>query len=84
MLVVGCGNSELSAQMYDDGVTGVTNIDFSRVCVREMLHKHLRARPLMKWQVMDMTAMTVRGAYSEAVQGSTGQYMRCFSSTCRS
>ena len=30
VLVVGCGNSELSAQMYDDGFTDITNIDFSK------------------------------------------------------
>jgi hypothetical protein len=30
LLVVGCGNSELSAQLYDDGFESVTNVDFSR------------------------------------------------------
>ena len=30
VLVVGCGNSELSAQMYDDGFVDITNIDFSK------------------------------------------------------
>ena len=31
LLVVGCGNSELSAQLYDDGFTNIVNIDFSKV-----------------------------------------------------
>ena len=31
ILQVGCGNSELSAQMYDDGFRNMTNIDFSKV-----------------------------------------------------
>ena len=30
LLVVGCGNSELSAQLYDDGFQDITNIDFSK------------------------------------------------------
>ena len=30
LLVVGCGNSELSAQLYDDGFENVTNVDFSK------------------------------------------------------
>jgi hypothetical protein len=33
VLVVGCGNSELSAQMYDDGFVDITNIDFSKARV---------------------------------------------------
>ena len=40
---------------YDDGCTGVTNIDFSKGVIKEMMLKNLRQRPLMKWQVMDMT-----------------------------
>ncbi|GMH41376.1 hypothetical protein BSKO_09286 [Bryopsis sp. KO-2023] len=55
VLVVGCGNSEMSAEMYDDGVQEITNIDFSKVVVREMLLKNVRERPKMKWLVMDMT-----------------------------
>lgn len=31
VLMVGCGNSELSANMYDDGFENITNIDFSKV-----------------------------------------------------
>lgn len=40
---------------YDEGCTGITNIDFSQLVIREMMLKNLRKRPLMKWQVMDMT-----------------------------
>jgi hypothetical protein len=40
---------------YDDGCTGITNIDFSKGVIKEMMLKNLRKRPLMKWQVMDMT-----------------------------
>eukprot|EP00884_Botryococcus_braunii_P023150 jgi/Botrbrau1/9519/Bobra.0211s0010.1 len=57
VLVVGCGNSELSAQMYDDGCTDITNIDFSPGVIRDMMVKHIRARPSMRWLVMDMTQM---------------------------
>jgi SAM-dependent methyltransferase len=57
LLVVGCGNSELSAQLYDDGFEDVLNVDFSRVCIAEMLRKHARSRPRMRWQVQDATAL---------------------------
>lgn len=59
ILVAGCGNSELSALIYDEGCTRITNIDFSKVCIIEMLKKNVRARPKMRWQVMDMTKMQV-------------------------
>lgn len=42
-------------QRYDDGVQELTNIDFSKVVIREMLMKNVRTRPKMKWLVMDMT-----------------------------
>ena len=29
VLVVGCGNSEISADLYDDGFPSITNLDFS-------------------------------------------------------
>ncbi|KAJ7286625.1 hypothetical protein O6H91_Y326900 [Diphasiastrum complanatum] len=57
MLVPACGNSELSANIYDAGFKNITNIDFSRKVVAEMLRKHVRKRPFMRWLVMDMTRM---------------------------
>lgn len=44
---------------YDDGIEDITNIDFVKSVVTAMLRRNLRARPRMKWQVMDMTAMKV-------------------------
>ncbi|KAK9819283.1 hypothetical protein WJX74_000127 [Apatococcus lobatus] len=56
VLMAGCGNSDLSANLYDAGCQNITNIDFSKICIREMMTKNLRHRPHMKWLVMDMTA----------------------------
>jgi len=50
---IGCGNSTLSADMYDAGFKTVTNVDFSQVVITEMKRKNA-TRPLMKWIVMDM------------------------------
>jgi len=58
MLVPGCGNSDLSSLMYDDGCVNITNVDFSKVAIKHMLTSNLRARPKMKWAVMDMTKTT--------------------------
>ena len=57
ILVVGCGNSELSAELYDDGFKQITNVDFSPLVIQEMTSKHGVARPTMQWVVGDMTAM---------------------------
>ena len=55
ILMLGCGNSELSAQMYDAGCEEITNVDFCPAVIREMLGKNLRKRPKMTWVVADIT-----------------------------
>ncbi|CAM9705323.1 unnamed protein product [Chrysoparadoxa australica] len=57
VLVVGCGNSDFSAHLYEDGYFAVTNIDFSEVVIEEMEQKHRLSHPQMLWKVMDMTDM---------------------------
>ena len=44
---------------YDHACQDITNIDFSRTVIKEMMLKHLRQRPKMKWLVQDMTATKV-------------------------
>ncbi|XP_024382645.1 uncharacterized protein [Physcomitrium patens] len=57
ILVPGCGNSRLSAAMYDAGFQKIVNVDFNKRVITEMLRLNVRARPLMRWQVMDITKM---------------------------
>ncbi|WCJ33167.1 eEF1A lysine and N-terminal methyltransferase [Euphorbia peplus] len=57
ILVPGCGNSRLSEHLYDSGFKDITNIDFSKVVISDMLTRNVRERPGMRWRVMDMTAM---------------------------
>lgn len=57
ILVPGCGNSRLSEHLYDAGFKGITNIDFSKVVISDMLRRNVRERPGMRWRVMDMTSM---------------------------
>ncbi|XP_031263405.1 eEF1A lysine and N-terminal methyltransferase-like [Pistacia vera] len=57
ILVPGCGNSRLSEHLYDAGFHGITNIDFSKVVISDMLRRNVRDRPDMRWRVMDMTNM---------------------------
>jgi SAM-dependent methyltransferase len=55
ILILGCGNSSLSADLYDEGFTNITNIDFSSVVIDRMRARNSENRPQMKWDVMDMT-----------------------------
>lgn len=59
ILVPGCGNSKLSEHLYDWGFRNITNVDFSKVVISNMLRRNVRERPEMKWRVMDMTSMQV-------------------------
>lgn len=72
ILVPGCGSSVLSEELYDAGFRRITNVDFSRVVVADMLRRHARARPEMRWRVMDMTEMQVRPAKSTVSRGIMG------------
>ncbi|KAK1928594.1 Methyltransferase-like protein 13 [Phytophthora citrophthora] len=53
VLVVGCGNSALSADLAADGFSSLLSVDFSERVIDEMRRKH----PALQWQVMDMTDM---------------------------
>merc|ERR1711934_407915 len=56
ILVIGCGNSSLSRDMYDDGYENITNIDFSINAIQSMQVKNNTR--LMDWHhcdVMDMS-----------------------------
>ncbi|KAJ3675714.1 hypothetical protein LUZ60_004756 [Juncus effusus] len=57
ILVPGCGSSRLSEFVYDSGFKHVTNVDFSKVVVSDMLRRYVRSRPEMKWRIMDMTEL---------------------------
>uniref|UniRef100_A0A1B0DBE5 Methyltransferase domain-containing protein n=1 Tax=Phlebotomus papatasi TaxID=29031 RepID=A0A1B0DBE5_PHLPP len=58
VLMVGCGNSSLSASLYDVGIRKVTNIDISEVVIKQMKNLHRSQRPDMEFLQMDATQMT--------------------------
>jgi len=54
---VGCGNSKLSADLYDVGYRQSTSIDVSEVVVRQMRSQNGRERPDLRFEVADATQM---------------------------
>ena len=57
ILILGCGNAEFSADLYDEGYHNIVNVDISSVVVAQMHEKHKEDRPKMHWVVMDITEM---------------------------
>lgn len=57
ILVVGCGNSKLSEQMYDDGYRTIVNIDISQTVIDQMKETYDKKGKKMEWVAMDATNM---------------------------
>ena len=52
VLVLGCGTSRLSESLYNDGITRITNIDYSEICINQMREKYSNFAE-MKFLTMD-------------------------------
>ncbi|XP_029002607.1 eEF1A lysine and N-terminal methyltransferase [Betta splendens] len=66
VLVVGCGNSELSEQLYDVGYKHLTNIDISETVVTHMNQRNVERRPGLTFQQMDATKTPFEDASYQA------------------
>ncbi|XP_071394923.1 EEF1A lysine methyltransferase 4, partial [Centroberyx affinis] len=66
ILVLGCGNSAMSGQMYSAGYRSITNIDYSAVCISTMSARHSDC-PGMSWQQMDMRQLSFPDASFDVV-----------------
>lgn len=68
VLVVGCGNSELSEQMYDLGMCeDIVNIDISDAVIRQMRERSASTRPKMSYLLMDMLQMDFPDGHFQVV-----------------
>lgn len=67
VLVIGCGNSELSEQLYDVGYQDIVNIDISEVVIKQMKERNANRRPQMSFLKMDMTQMEFPDASFQVV-----------------
>jgi len=56
ILIPGCGNSSLGADLYDDGFVNITNIDVSAVVINYMSTRYA-SREEMEFTVMNATKM---------------------------
>ncbi|XP_068455459.1 EEF1A lysine methyltransferase 4 [Clinocottus analis] len=66
ILILGCGNSSMSGDMYRAGYRSVTNIDYSSVCIRAMRARHAGC-PGMTWHQMDARRLSFPDASFDVV-----------------
>mmetsp|Transcript_87985 Transcript_87985/g.247237 ORF Transcript_87985/g.247237 Transcript_87985/m.247237 type:complete len:381 (-) Transcript_87985:7-1149(-) len=66
ILVLGCGNSNMSASMYREGYRHITNVDVSEAVVEQMRERYGRMEG-MTWQTMDASALEFPDASFDAV-----------------
>jgi len=57
ILVLGCGNSNMSALMYSEGFHHISNVDVADAVIEQMKTRYGHLRE-MSWQTMDATALT--------------------------
>ncbi|XP_034265708.1 eEF1A lysine and N-terminal methyltransferase isoform X3 [Pantherophis guttatus] len=57
ILVVGCGNSELSEHLYDEGYHDIISVDINERVVKQMQERSMQLRPKMTYMVMDVLQM---------------------------
>lgn len=68
LLVIGCGNSDFSTQLYlEGGYHSVVNVDFSAPVIAEMQAKTAALCPGMQWIVQDVTALQMEAQAVDAV-----------------
>lgn len=77
ILILGCGNAELSEEMYQDGYENIENIDISAVVIEQMTARNLD-KPKMKWSVMDVRDLKFQSnSFDLAIDKSTIDALLC-------
>ncbi|KAJ8388464.1 hypothetical protein AAFF_G00133400 [Aldrovandia affinis] len=72
VLVVGCGNSELSERLYDVGYRQLTNIDISETVVAHMNQRNAERRPGLAFLQADATQTSFEsGSFQAALDKGT-------------
>ena len=49
ILNIGCGNSKLAEEMYEDGYTSITSVDISDIVIEQMQEYYREKVPALKF-----------------------------------
>lgn len=66
ILNIGCGNGQLTEEMYDSGYTNIWNMDISQVVIEQMLERN-HHRPGMRWEIGDVFDMNYENEFFDVV-----------------
>ncbi|KAF3699290.1 Endothelin-converting enzyme 2 [Channa argus] len=66
ILILGCGNSSMSNDMYTAGYHSITNIDYSTVCINKMRARYSDC-PGMTWHQMDVRKLSFPDASFDVI-----------------
>ena len=66
ILMLGCGNSELSEQMYMSGYRNIFNMDISSVVIKQMSIRNADKKE-MRWEVMDARKLEYADEFFDVV-----------------
>jgi len=70
--MLGCGNSRLSEDMWEDGYQKIVNVDYSGILIEQMKKRHSILRPEMEWHEMDVRNLTFEnGTFDVAIDKGT-------------
>ncbi|KJA28183.1 hypothetical protein HYPSUDRAFT_156631 [Hypholoma sublateritium FD-334 SS-4] len=59
ILMLGCGNSRLSEDLWEDGYRNIVNTDYSGILIEQMKNRHSVVRPEMEWHEMDVRDLSL-------------------------
>jgi ubiquinone/menaquinone biosynthesis C-methylase UbiE len=66
ILIIGCGNSRLSEELYMEGYKNIMNIDYSETCIRQMEERY-SDYPEMKFMSMDCRDLSFQNSTFDIV-----------------
>mmetsp|Transcript_28492 Transcript_28492/g.37261 ORF Transcript_28492/g.37261 Transcript_28492/m.37261 type:complete len:264 (-) Transcript_28492:308-1099(-) len=76
ILIIGCGNAEMSSDMFADGYENQVNMDTCEIVIKQQQERH----PYMRWEVADVTDMHMYadGEYDVVLDKSLIDTMLCY------
>lgn len=81
ILMLGCGNSRFSAQLYEAGFQNITNVDISDVCILQMKARY-KDLDRMEWLIKDCTKLDFPdGSFDLVIDKGTTDAILCGSNS---